>query len=297
MTYYLLWFFLRLISCIPFWALYVISDGLYFLLYHVVRYRRAVVRRNLTECFPDKSLSEIRRTERGFYHFFADNIIESCKMAHMSPQQMSRRMKFTNIDQINARLRQGRSVGLYLGHYGNWEWISSMPLHLEKNATAAQIYRRQGNKTIDRLMLRLRGLMGAICVEMRQTARFATGLVASGKVAIIGFIADQSPRKRDAHHFLTFLHHRAPVLTGTEKIIRHYGFDAWFVDIRRIRRGYYEATFVQMNPDPQSLPDMELTAIYYRMLQQTIERSPELYLWSHNRFKHAELIIDDQHGN
>lgn len=290
MAYNLLWLFLRFVSCIPFRVLYLISDGLYFLLYYLIRYRRAIVRRNLTGCFPEKSLSEIRKIERGFYHFFADNIVETCKMAGMSPEQMSRRMKFTNIEEVNARLRQGRSVALYLGHYGNWEWISSMPLHLEKGVTAAQIYHKLRNQSMDRLMLRLRRRMGAVCVEMRSTARFATKQVADGKVSIIGFIADQSPRKREVRHFLPFFHYRTPVLTGTEKITRHYGFDAWFVDIRRVRRGYYEARFVRMAPDPAALPDLELTAIYYRMLQQTIGRQPELYLWTHNRFKHAEPI-------
>jgi len=289
MIYHLLRFLLRLISYIPFRVLYILSDVLGFVLHRIIRYRRKIVRRNLTECFPEKNMDEIRLIEKRFYHFFADSVIETFKMASMSAEEMSRRMKFINIDAVNSRLRKGQSVALYLGHFANWEWISSMPLHLEKGVEAAQIYHKLRNKIVDRLMLSMRGRMGAVNVEMRHTARYITGMVAEHKECIVGFIADQSPRKNEVRNFLQFFHHRTPVLTGTEKIVKHYCFDAWFVRTRRVKRGYYEAEFIHMHDDPRSLPDFELTEIYYCLLEQTIRRHPELYLWSHNRFKHAEL--------
>lgn len=107
------------------------------------------------------------------------------------------------------------------------------------------------------------------------------------KVGIVGFIADQSPKKKESRHFLHFLNHEAPVLTGTEKMIKHYGFEAWFLDMKRVKRGYYEAELIQINDNPQAVPDFELTAVYFRMLEQMIRNCPELYLWTHNRFKHA----------
>lgn len=288
MTYHLLSFILKAISLIPFWLLYAISDVAALLLYYIVRYRRTIVRRNLTECFPDKNLCEIRTIERNFYRYFTDNILETCKMATISPASMSRRMVFTNIDLINQRLEQGRSISLFLGHYANWEWISSIPLHLVKNgALAGQIYQRLRNKNINRLMLHLRSRMGASNIEMRETARFITSRVAEHRECIIGFIADQSPRFRDVHHFLHFLNHDAPVLVGSEKITKHYDFDAWFVKPRRVKRGYYEVQFVQLAPNPARLPDFELTALYYHQLEDLITQCPHLYLWSHNRFKHA----------
>lgn len=289
MTYHLLRFFFKLMSRLPFSVLYVMSGGIYVLLYHVARYRRKIVRKNLTECFPEKDLKEIRDIEKKSYRFFSDNIVESFKMSAMTPEEMGRRMRFTNVEEVNSVLRSGRSVALYLGHYGNWEWISSMPLHLEKSAVAAQIYHKLRNKAMDRIMLEHRGAHGAVNVDMYRTARYITELSADKRTSIIGFIADQSPKKREVRHFLQFLHHRTPVLTGTEKITKHYGFDPWFVRIRKVRRGYYEAEFVHMHDDPKSVPDFELTRIYYEMLEQAIREKPELYLWTHNRFKHAEL--------
>lgn len=136
MTYHLLHFFLKLLSYIPFGMLYLLSDGLFYPLYYLVGYRRKIVRKNLTESFPEKSLSEIKQIEKRFYHSFTDIILESCKLASISPDEIKRRMQFVNVEAVNSFLRQGKSVSIYLGHYGNWEWISSMPLWLEKAQSA-----------------------------------------------------------------------------------------------------------------------------------------------------------------
>ena len=290
MTYHLLSFFLRLFSYVPFCLLYIISDGLYFLVYYIFRYRRRIVRKNLTESFPEKGEDDIKKIEKKFYSFFTDNILESLKMFTISRKEMLRRVKFINVEEVDALMGDGKSISLFLGHYGNWEWMSSIPLHIDKNVIGAQIYHKLSNKNMDRLMLYIRERMGAVCVEMRKTARYVNELATENKVCIIGFIADQSPRKKDSRHFLHFLNHNTPVLTGTEKITKHYDFGAFFLDVKRVKRGYYEARFVKMHDNPKSLPDFELTAIYYQMLEKCIRTQPELYLWSHNRFRNAEKL-------
>lgn len=284
---YLISFLMKILSSIPFGILYILSDGIYYLLYYVVRYRRRIVRKNLVESFPEKSEQEIVVIEKKFYHFFTDNILESLKMTTISPKEISRRMKFKNLEAVNSVMKNGKFIALYMGHYGNWEWVSSLPLHMENGAIGVQIYHELRNKNMNKLVLRNRGRMGAINVEMRQTVRYIKEMVSSNKIGAVGFIADQSPKKREVRHFLPFLHHNIPVLTGTEKIIKHFGFEAWFLDVKRVKRGCYEAEFVKMHDDPQSLPDFELTALYYKMLEEMIKSRPELYLWSHNRFKHA----------
>ena len=139
-------------------------------------------------------------------------------------------------------------------------------------------------------MMRNRERMGATCVEMRKTARYINEQARAGSICVVGFIADQSPRKRDSRHFLHFLNHEVPVLVGTEKIAKHYGFEAFYLDVKRKKRGYYEAEFIPLHENPQSLPDFELTTLYFQHLEQTILLQPELYLWTHNRFKHAEKL-------
>lgn len=290
MMYRLLSFLFRIISYIPFRILYILSDGLFYLVYYVIRYRRRIVRKNLTESFPKKNEQEIKRIEKNFYRFFTDQVLESLKMMTISPEEMSRRMKFTNVEAANSVFRKGKSIALYIGHYGNWEWVSSIPLCIEKNVLAVQIYHKLSNENMNKLILFNRERMGAVSVEMRNTARYITGLVNAQKVSVVGFIADQAPRKKDIRYFLPFLNHHTPVLTGTEKIIKHYGFEAWFLKVKRVKRGFYEAELVQLFDNPQSLSDFELTDRYFQKLEEMIYECPELYLWTHNRFRSATLI-------
>ena len=266
----------------------MISDCLFYLIYYVARYRRKVVRTNLTESFPGKDLKEIKSIEKKFYRFFTDNLLESCKMTTISQEEIKRRMNFKNMDAFNADLKAGKSISLYLGHFGNWEWCSSIPLHFIDGITSAQIYHQLRNKNIDKLILRNRERMGATCIEMRKTARYINEQVKEHRVCVTGFIADQSPRMKDVRYFLPFLNHQVPVLVGTEKLTKHYDFAAWFVRVKRVRRGFYEADVIRMHEDPKTLPDYELTGIYFRMLEEVIQAQPELYLWSHRRFKHAK---------
>lgn len=282
----------KLISHIPFGVLYAISDVMYFFMYYVVRYRRKIVRRNIAESFPDLDKEEIADIEKRFYRFFCDVLLESVKLYSMSPKEIGRRIKFTNVDEVNAWLKQGHSVALYLGHFGNWEWVASLALWLDKNAVSAQVYHKLDNEAFDRLMIEVREKCGSKCVEMSQTARFVNAAYTSGVPHIIGFIADHSPKRRDSKFFLNFLNHEVPVITGTERLAKHYHYKAAFLNVKRVRRGYYECEFSTLHDDPSHLPDFELTALYFRKLEQEIRRQPEIYLWTHNRFKYAILNQD-----
>jgi len=286
--YYGLFLGAKVVSLLPFGVLYVVSDALYYPLYYVLRYRRRIVRQNLVESFPDKSEREIAGIERRFYRFFVDMMLESVKLLSAKKADIDAHIRYVNIDLPNRLLREGRSVGVFLGHYANWEWLSTASLYSTKEADVALIYHKLRNKAMDRLMKKLRERAGSVCISMHETARFMAGAKSEGKPLMIGFIADQSPRKREVRYFLGFLNHNVPVLTGTERAVKHFGYEALFISMRRVRRGYYECTFHTLHPNPQSLPDYELTRLYYRRLEQEITASPELYLWTHRRFKHAE---------
>lgn len=287
-TYYVLFFFVKMLSLLPFKALYALSDVLYYPLYYVFRYRRHITRRNLTEAFPRKSLDEIIRIEKKFYHFFMDIVLESTKLLSVSNEEIVRHMEFPNIDMLNKPLSEGKSVSVFLGHYGNWEWLSTSSLHTIPNADMVLVYHKLRNKPMNRLMKRLREQTGSICIDMYQTVRFMVKKQADTNPCMIGFIADQSPKKREVKHFLRFLNHNVPVLTGTEKATKHFGYEALFASVKRVGRGHYRCYFHTLHTNPKSLPDFELTSLYYKRLEQEIEESPEYYLWTHNRFKHAE---------
>ncbi|GHT38801.1 acetyltransferase [Bacteroidia bacterium] len=274
-----------LISVLPLRGMYILSDGLFYPLYYIGRYRRKITRKNLTESFPEKNRKEIIAIEKRFYRFFVDYFFETCKFGTISEKEIGKRMKFVNIDEINAVLRQNKSVSLYLGHYGNWEWLSSFPLHLQAEAIPGQVYHKLNDALSNQLFLNNRRHFGAVNIEMRETLRWISTHAQNNETTIVGYIADQTPSGNKGMHYVTFLNHYTAALTGTEKITKKYGFEAYYWDIRCVKRGYYEAEFVKMCKNPSSLPDFELTDLYFRLLEKTIRRRPEYYLWSHNRFK------------
>ncbi|MDE7377208.1 MAG: lysophospholipid acyltransferase family protein [Muribaculaceae bacterium] len=276
----------KAVALLPFPVLYAISDVLYYIVYYVARYRRKVARRNLVSSFPEKNIDDIKRIERKFYRFFVDMVLESAKLMTMSREEMKRHMVFVNPEALTRFTDRGISVSAYLGHFGNWEWISSAALWAPESIEMAQIYHKLKSKAMDEVILHMRERMGQKCVEMRDTVRFMAH--DSGRPRVIGFIADQSPKRHVAKYFIHFLNHEVPVLTGTEKATKHYGYQAVFIAVRRLRRGYYQAEFVPLADDPASLPDFELTDRYFAHLETEIREHPELYLWTHNRFKYAK---------
>ena len=279
---YALWYVL---SLLPLRVLYVLSDGLFFLIYYVVRYRRPIVRKNLAASFPEKSEQELLAVERGFFHFFCDYLVESVKFMTMKEDELRRRMVFKGMEAVDEAINEGQSCAIYLGHYCNWEWVTTLPLWVTPKAQCGQIYHPIENAEFDQLFLSLRQRFGSVCIAMNDTLRELVGYRQKGQPVVIGFIADQVPHWRNIHHWCNFLNHDTPVLTGTERIARKMKQAAFYLELRRVKRGYYEAEFRLITRDVSAMAEYELTTRYFEMLEETIRRAPEYWLWSHNRWK------------
>ena len=286
LLYYIIYPLWYLLSLLPLGVLYILSDALFHLLYHLLRYRRRIVHKNLVESFPEKSEAEIRQVERGFYHFFCDYIVESLKMMTISPEEMKRRMVFKGIEQFDEVVEAGGSCALYLGHYCNWEWVSSVPLWVTPKAKCGQIYHPIENPEFDRLFLKQRGRMGAVSIPMNDTLREILRYRSEHQPVIIGYISDQVPHWRNIHHWCDFLHHDTPVLTGTERIVRKVNHAVFYLEMTRVRK--------LITREPQSLPEYEITTRYFQMLEASIRRRPEFWLWSHNRWKRGRAEFNEK---
>lgn len=283
LTYYLsfaLWF---IISLLPLWVFYRLSDGLYYLVYHVVRYRRRVVYANLRSSFPEKSEAEIERIAKDFYSFFCDYIVETLKLFSIGEKNMRKRMKFEGLDQVKEDFANGRSVSVYLGHYCNWEWISSLGLHLDEQC--GQIYHPLENVTVDRLFLYMRGRFKAQSIKMDDTFLTILKWKKEGRKNIVGYIADQVPGYNNIHYWADFLHHDTPVFTGAERISKIMDTAVYYIDVERPRRGYYVARFIKIADSLNEHPVFFATEQYFRLLEKNIQRAPQYWLWSHKRWK------------
>lgn len=293
-VYYLVTAGWYLLSLLPFWMHYLLSDLLYVILYRMIGYRKTVVRSNLATSFPEKSEAELRKIERDFYHFFGDYIAESVKLMTISRQNLKKRLVFKGTDVVNEVIESGQSCAVYMGHYCNWEYVTSLPLWVTPKAHCGQIYHPIENKDFDRLFLRLRQRQGSLSIPMQDTLRRLLEYRKEKQATIIGFISDQKPHWVNIHHWVDFLHHDTPVLTGTERIVRKLNYAAFYLDMHRVRRGYYEAEFKLITRQPQEMGDYELTDAYFAMLEASIRHNPAFWLWSHNRWSRTREEFNER---
>lgn len=286
-VYHILFFLLYLLSLLPMRLLYLLSDCLFFPLFHIVKYRRKVVEKQLDECFPGKSMQERRAIERQFYHFFCDYLVEVIKLFSISKKEMMRRMKFVGIEQVREELKDKKFCFLYLGHYCNWEYIASLSYWLPE-IHCGQIYHRIYNQAFDELFLKLRGQFGGESILMKDTLRRILTLRNQEKKVMIGFIADQLPKWENMHHWTTFLNHDTSFFIGAERIAKQVDAALYYVDVERVKRGYYQVRFRLMTLHPKEFPDYELTDQYARLLEESIRRQPAYWLWTHKRWKRTK---------
>lgn len=273
------------LSLLPLRLLYVISDLMFLILADFIRYRRRTILKNLHDSFPKKDEKEIIIIMLKFYHRFCDYIVETVKLMSMSKKQAMRRIKFEGVEEMNQVLEQGQSVALLLSHTFNWELISTIPYWVDKEVVCGEIYHPLENQIFDRLTLRMREKNNAVGVPMKDTLRQIISWQQQGKRHIMGYLYDQKPMWQNIHHWVDFLNHDTPVLTGAERISKATGEAVFYGDMQRVKRGYYVCRLRLIAENPKDIPNWEITDKYYQLLEETIHRQPELWLWSHKRWK------------
>lgn len=282
--YLLLW----LLALLPFWALYVISDVLFLLVFYVAKYRRKVVYSNMKNSFPSKSEKEIREVERAFYRHFCDYMVETIKLLHISDATTKRRFVMENTDILQKALDEKRQVILMLGHYGNWEYIPSITLWVDcpKEGLMGEVYRPLKNRWFDNFFLKLRSRYGTINIPKNEVLREFIKYRRDNRPVVIGFMADQTPSPANIHYWSKFLNQDTPILTGIERIAQKLDCTLVYVDVIKVKRGYYRIVYSEVTQNPKQYKEFEITELYTRLMEKTILRAPEYWLWTHKRWKH-----------
>lgn len=290
----LVYYLLYAVSTLPFRVLYALSDMLMPLLYYIIRYRRGIVRRNLTSAFPEKSPKEIKRIEKKFYHWFCDYFLEAIKLLSISDEELNRRFHVKNPEVHEAWFLKGRNTAGFLGHYCNWEWLSRVGKDMNPERRVCLIYDPLHSKAIDYVFYKLRSDPPiGVPTPKKDILRQLVTWRREGRMSLSGYIADQAPKWENIHLWLPFLNHpETPVFTGAERIARKMNDVVYYVKMTRPRRGYYEAEYIPITDDPASLPEGELTRRFFKMLEDSVREAPQYYLWTHNRWKRTKAEFD-----
>ena len=275
---------MRLLAGLPLGFLYLLSDIAFPLIYYIIRYRRRLVRENLRSAFPEKSEREILRIEKGFYHNLCDVFMEAFKCLNISDEEMLRRVEVRNCELPERIAAEGKNVFMLLGHLGCWEWCQEVSVRYRNPKKSGEIYKHIESRYFSSLMHEIRSRWNTEQIEMKQTVRTLMRWAAEGEPFLCGFIQDQRPDTK-ARDSIMFLNQRTWYAPGAEEIAHKIGAVPVYLDVERTSRGHYQLTFMEMKPnEEESLGRYPTSRCYWRLLEQSIRRQPELWLWSHNRW-------------
>lgn len=282
----LFYLFLKPLSLFPLGILYFYSAIAGWLNYHLVRYRRKVVQKNLKNAFPEKSDAEIKKTERGFYRHFMNFIAESIKAASMTKKNAMKRCSIKNPELLQKYHSEGRSVLVVCGHYNNWEFYAlSLPELVDYNVYS--VYQPLSNPFFDRKMYEQRTRYGMRLVKTNEVIPFFKKSAEEQKMVVI--VNDQSPRHPPKAHWNTFLNQETGWNIGPEKLAKKFDHVVLFGHSERIKKGHYQVEFKVISDDAQSTEHGEITDTYAKMLEDLIVQNPQNWLWSHKRWKHKKM--------
>lgn len=282
--FYLALPFLYLISILPPWLLYGFSDVVCFLVYDVAGYRKGVVRTNLQRSFPEKSDAERKLIMRRFYHYLCDLFLETFKTLTMSRTFALKHCTFDDeaLKLFNHYYESKKSVIIVMGHFGNWEWAGNT-FSLQCRQQLYVIYHPLANPQYNRLIINMRIRFGTKLIAMKDT--FRTMAQQRNEISSTAFIADQTPSPERAY-WTTFLHQDTPVFLGTEAIARKLNYPVIFASVKRMNRGYYKIFAETLFETPSQTTDGQISEAHTRKLELEIQQQPEIWLWSHRRWKH-----------
>lgn len=276
--------FLWLVSILPFRIFYFLSDFIYFLVYHIIGYRKKVVRANLALAFPNLNKEQRLQIEKKSYQHMCDMFLEMIKTMTISSEEINRRFVITNIELVQKYERENKSIMLLASHYASWEWLIAMNQKISYQGIG--VYKKLANKYFDKLVRDIRSKYNTKLVSTRDTIPLIAHNQQQGILSMYGLASDQSPKADRIFHWQSFMGVEVPVHTGAEMLAKKYDLNVIFAKVKKVKRGYYEATLIPLSEDPQSVPDFEITSAFIQEVEKQIHEAPEYYFWTHKRWKH-----------
>jgi KDO2-lipid IV(A) lauroyltransferase len=276
--------FLWMISILPFRIFYWLSDGVYLLVYYIIGYRKKVVRENIALALPHLSDQERMLIEKKSYQHLCDMFMEMIKTMTISSEEMNKRFVITNLDVIKEYEQKEKSIMLLASHYASWEWL--ITLNQKVSYQGVGVYKKLSNNYFDKLVRDIRSKYNTELVCTSRTIPYIAHNQNEGILSIYGLPSDQSPKLGRIFHWQSFMGVEVPVHTGPEMLAKRYDLNVIFAKVKKVRRGYYEATLIPLSDDPTSVPDFEITDAFIQEVEKQIYEAPEYYFWTHKRWKH-----------
>lgn len=275
-------------SQLPLRILYVLSDVIFFFIYYVAGYRRKVVLENLQNSFPEKTPEDINRIEKRFYVNFCDYIIETFKSFTISSTELRVRVQHLNQDVFHEAKAENRNVILLAGHIFNWEWFNALATIIPQEKSFP-VYRKVQSSFWEEKIKTLRNRFGNEALEAKEVIRHIFKNPNDGN-SVYMFVADQTPHYSEVTYGLNFLNQKTPAFVGYDKLSTRMDLAFVFCEMKKVKRGYYQINYYRIYPEGEKFQEFEVVKKFHSLLENTINKRPDNYLWSHRRWKYQNAI-------
>jgi len=271
-----------MLAAVPLPMLYAFSSFVGWITWKVVPYRKELVHNHLKLAFPEMDEKALQDVMRRYYAGFADMFVEIVKSASMPPEEIRKRVRIVNMEVPRELLAQGKSVLCVAAHQCNWEWmLLGFSLELEYPVDAA--YKPLVDPWAEREMKIVRSRFGCRLIPAKEL--LADIIKRRGIARAVAMVADQEPTTSEHKHWTRFLNRDTAFYMGPEEIARVTKFPVFFIQMRRVSRGYYEMAFEPLQRLDEKLAPGELTERYARLVEKQIREAPPDWPWSHKRWK------------
>lgn len=277
-----------LFSKLPLKVLYGLSDFLFVIIYFVVGYRKEVVLQNLKNSFPEKSDAELKIIRKKFYHNFCDYLVETLKSFTISSHELRVRVQHLNQDVFHEAKKENKNVILLAGHIFNWEWFNALATIIPQEK-CFPVYRRVQSSFWEQRVKDIRNRFGNHSLEAKEVIRHIFKNTNDGN-SVYMFVADQTPHSSEVTYGLDFLHQKTPAFVGYDKLSTRMDLVFVYCEMKKVKRGYYQINYHRIYPDGEKFQEYEVVRKFHKMLETTINKRPDNYLWSHRRWKYQNAI-------
>ena len=283
-----------LFSKLPLKILYIFSDCTFFLIYHIVGYRKEVVSENLRNSFPHRTNEELKKIRKNFYLNFSDYIVETLKSFTMSSHELRVRVQHLNQDIFHEAKAEGKNVILLSGHVFNWEWFNALATIIPQE-NSFPVYRKVQSNFWEEKVKSIRNRFGNHAIEAKEVIRHIFRNPNDGN-SVYMFVADQTPHFSEITYGLNFLNQKTPAFIGYDKLSTRMDLAFVYCDMKKVKRGFYQINYYRIYPDGEKFVEHEVVKKFHKLLENTINKRPDNYLWSHRRWKyqHAIKVMDKE---
>ena len=282
----LLWWLFRFISITPRCFRYYILKPFLALFLILSHYRHKVIAENLSKSFPEKSKQEIKRLVRRYYIYLAEVAVDIIRLVGASENRKDKAVNWVNAKEITERLN-GKDWIAVGAHYGCWEYLPLWSRKQMRNRFMS-VYHPMSNVIFDHFFQRLRRYSDNIAiVPMKGTIAYYLRNRNKGKGIILGLLSDQSPNLRADTHWFRFLNQDTAFIDGAESIAMKYNIPILFANTKRVAPGRYEVVLEEIYDGKENVVQHEITQRYANRLEKMIRENPEIWMWSHKRWKHT----------